>query len=466
MLEKKLYKKIDWWIIVSYLGIVAFGIMNIYASIYNESTTFSLSSNNLSLYQLIWVGISIVVGTIILLFINPKFILGLSWWFYMFIIFLLVLVLFIGKEVNGAKAWIGVGPLRFQPSEFSKITTSMALASIIGKYNFRITNRGDILKLLLVLSLPASLIMLEPDPGTVLVYCGFAFMLYREGLSGWILSFAGWIVIIFIITLKFGVAASILSILFFYGAIKGIVCKKVVSHIAIYGTLTAALWALIYYLKIDPDYTILFIIPPIIISLWRNKKSSRPYHLKHLLMSIICSVIFIYSVQVIFDNVLKPHHRDRIENLLGITEDLQGAGYNVNQSKIAIGSGGLRGKGYLQGTQTKFKFVPEQSTDFIFCTIGEEWGFLGSVGIITLFFILIYRIIKNSEKSSDRTIRVYGYCVACCIFMHVFINIAMTIGLFPVVGIPLPFVSYGGTSFLAFTILLFIFLRLDLERWG
>lgn len=461
--------------VVCYLLLILFGWINIYASSYEVESASIFSLGQRSGMQMLWIGVSFIAIAIIMFVINPRFYFSFTWWFYLIAILLLVAVLVVGKEVNGSKSWIAIGGFRFQPSEFSKITTSLALASIIGKYNFKISNISDLAKVLLTLFIPAVLIMLEPDAGTMMVYCGFIFMLYREGLTGWIISFAFMIVLLFVVTLKFTPGTAILVLLGIYGIMKGILSKKVAEHVLLYGVIIAALSFIPMLLRWEPlnrlnefgphYFILLFAAITVIVSLVRHKRGSRQYNLKYLALTMVCAVTFIFSVQMIFDKVLKEHHRDRIENLLGITEDLQGAGYNVHQSKIAIGSGGFSGKGYLQGTQTKFKFVPEQSTDFIFCTIGEEWGFVGSVGLLALFFTLIFRIIHNAEKHTDRSIRVYGYCVACCLFMHVFINISMTIGLFPVVGIPLPFISYGGTSFLSFTILLFIFIRLDLERW-
>ena len=461
--------------VVCYLLLILFGWINIYASSYEVESANIFSLSQRSGMQMLWMGISMVAIALILFVINPRIYFSLTWWFYLFVVLLLVAVLVVGKEVNGSKSWIALGGFRFQPSEFSKITTSLALASIIGRYNFKITHLPDLVKVLVTLLIPAGLIILEPDAGTMMVYCGFVFMLYREGLTGWIISFAFLIVLLFVITLKFTPGSAILVLLAIYGIMKGILSKQTFSHILTYGAIITALAFIPKILQLEflaklnaigPQYFILlFTVPVIVGSIVRNRKSNRKIRLKYLVLTFICSVIFIFSVQIIFNKVLKEHHRDRIENLLGITQDLKGAGYNVHQSKIAIGSGGLTGKGYLQGTQTKFKFVPEQSTDFIFCTIGEEWGFVGSIVLLTLFLTLILRIISNAEKHTDRSIRVYGYCVACCLFMHVFINIAMTIGLFPVVGIPLPFISYGGTSFLSFTTLLFIFIRLDLERW-
>lgn len=473
--DRNIYRKIDWVMVVCYLLLILFGWINIYASSYEVESANIFSLSQRSGMQMLWMGISMVAIALILFVINPRIYFSLTWWFYLFVVLLLIAVLVVGKEVNGSKSWIALGGFRFQPSEFSKITTSLALASIIGRYNFKITHLPDLAKVLVTLLIPAGLIILEPDAGTMMVYCGFVFMLYREGLTGWIISFAFLIVLLFVITLKFTPGSAILVLLAIYGIMKGILSKQTFSHILTYGAIITALafipkilqWEFLAKLNaIGPQYFILlFTVPVIVGSIIRNRKSNRKIKLKYLVLTFICSVIFIFSVQIIFNKVLKEHHRDRIENLLGITQDLKGAGYNVHQSKIAIGSGGLTGKGYLQGTQTKFKFVPEQSTDFIFCTIGEEWGFVGSIVLLTLFLTLILRIISNAEKHTDRSIRVYGYCVACCLFMHVFINIAMTIGLFPVVGIPLPFISYGGTSFLSFTTLLFIFIRLDLERW-
>lgn len=473
--DRNIYRKIDWVMVVCYLLLILFGWINIYASSYEVESANIFSLSQRSGMQMLWMGISMVAIALILFVINPRIYFSLTWWFYLFVVLLLVAVLVVGKEVNGSKSWIALGGFRFQPSEFSKITTSLALASIIGRYNFKITHLPDLVKVLVTLLIPAGLIILEPDAGTMMVYCGFVFMLYREGLTGWIISFAFLIVLLFVITLKFTPGSAILVLLAIYGIMKGILSKQTFSHILTYGAIITALAFIPKILQLEflaklnaigPQYFILlFTVPVIVGSIVRNRKSNRKIRLKYLVLTFICSVIFIFSVQIIFNKVLKEHHRDRIENLLGITQDLKGAGYNVHQSKIAIGSGGLTGKGYLQGTQTKFKFVPEQSTDFIFCTIGEEWGFVGSIVLLTLFLTLILRIISNAEKHTDRSIRVYGYCVACCLFMHVFINIAMTIGLFPVVGIPLPFISYGGTSFLSFTTLLFIFIRLDLERW-
>lgn len=471
---RNIYRKLDWTLIICYLLLVIFGWMNIYASVYSEGISEMFSIHQRSGIQLVWIGIAFATALLLLFVINPRFYLGFAWWFYIFVAVLLVAVLIFGKEVNGSKSWLMLGPVGFQPSEISKITTSLCLAILMGKYGFKISYLSDFFKAAAVLILPILLIILEPDMGTVLVYCSFVFVLYREGFSGWVICFAFLAIFLFVLTLKFSPFVAILTLLGIIGIVKGILSKKILSHMLIYAVLITALsflprvlqWDFIEkYNKLGPEYWMLiFSVPIIIVYFLQGRKKKLPF-MKYIILSYICSIALIFSVQFLFDNVLKDHHRDRIENLLGIKEDLQGTGYNVNQSKIAIGSGGFAGKGYLQGTQTKFKFVPEQSTDFIFCTVGEEWGFLGSFSVLLIFLIMILRIISVAEKQKDHITRVYGYCVASCLSMHVFVNIGMTIGLMPVVGIPLPFISYGGTSFLSFTILLFIFIRMDLERW-
>lgn len=472
--RKNIIGKLDWTLVICYLILVIFGWFNIFASVYTGDLTglFSLSSRSGS--QLIWIGVAVVLAVSILFFVNPRLYLGLSWWWYFFVIALLALVLVIGREVNGSKSWLMFGPFGLQPSELSKITTSLCLAVMMGKYGFQLKYPRDFIKVMGTLLIPIGLIALEPDMGTILVYCGFVFMLYREGLSGWFLIFIALIIVLFVVTLKYSPFVSLLTLFGFYAIARGFLTKKLISNIFSCGIfITAAsflprLFSLDFMsplLRLPVEYWLLIIILPIILYQAVKGYRRKLKHFKYLILGFLCAVLFVFSVEFIFERVLKEHHRDRIENLLGITQDLKGAGYNVNQSKIAIGSGGLWGKGFLQGTQTKFNFVPEQSTDFIFCTVGEEWGFVGSIGVLIVFFIIISNIILTAEKQKDKTARIYGYCLASCLFMHVFINIGMTIGIMPVVGIPLPFISYGGSSFLSFTILLFIFIRMDFDRW-
>lgn len=469
------YKRLDWLLIGCYVLLAVIGWLNIYAATYSEEagSIFSLASRSGN--QLMWIGISVIAGTLVLLLMNTRILRSLAWPLYIFSAILLIAVLIFGHEVNGSKSWLSLpGGFAVQPSEFSKIATALCLSRIMGSYGFRLSRTADFLKVAAVIIIPVGLIALEPDIGTILVYCSLAFMLYREGLPGSILGLAGAAILLFLLTLKFSPFVSILTAIGIIGAIRATASRRPVACIiayAVFITATAFIPKLLNteffssFNRLEPEYWLLIITAAVSIAggiyAIRNKiKGWSAY-----LIGLTAAVALIFSVDFIFHNVLQPHHRDRIENLLGISQDLMGAGYNVNQSKIAIGSGGLTGKGFLEGTQTKFNFVPEQSTDFIFCTIGEEWGFVGSIIVLALYLTVILRIITSAERQKDTGLRVYSYCVASILFMHVFVNVGMTIGIMPVVGIPLPLISYGGSSFLTFTILLAVHLRFDLERW-
>ena len=468
-------EKYDKWLIVIYSMLVLFGILNIYSSIYSEDSASIFSLSTRAGMQMLWWGVSSVAAVLILYVLNPKIYDVMSFFFYTGIVLLLIVTIFLGTEVNGSHSWLGIGPFRFQPAELSKITTSMFLASIISQYGFKLSSPRWFIKVALALAIPMAAIFLEKETGTVVVYAGFIFMLYREGLKGWILGLGIATIILFVITLKFSTFAGlflafiICTILASYASrtrylYRGLAITAVCLASLLIPLGTSYLPEGMSFMK--EEYILLavailtigsYFIKP---SKWCDKKQL-------ILISAIFlfMVITVFSVEFVFENILQPHQKVRIENLLGINEDIYNSGYNVHQSKIAIGSGGLTGKGYLEGTQTKFNFVPEQSTDFIFCTIGEEWGFLGSVAIIGTYLLLIGRIIFLSERSDDKYTRVYGYCIASIIFMHFFINIGMTIGLVPVIGIPLPFISYGGSSLLSFTVMLFIFIKLQaIER--
>lgn len=472
--EKRLYRKLDWSIIICYLLLSLFGWLNIYAATYSEETGNIFSLANRSGTQAIWILTGLIVAAVILFFLNSKIIQGFSWLSYLAVTLLLVAVLVFGREVNGAKSWLILGPFALQPSEFSKISTALCLSFVMSRMGFKLSNISDFAKAAAVIIFPVLLIALEPDIGTILVYCGLAFVFYREQMSGLILAYAGFTVLLFLITLKFSPLASMLTVVGCIGIIRAFTVKHPIPYIIGYLLFIVASAFIPDILEIKevakinlpaPEYILSAILLPIAAGYAvKHYKNKAKYPLR-LLVLFVGFTLFILSTEVIFDKILKPHHRDRIENLLGITSDLKGAGYNVHQSRIAIGSGGLTGKGFLNGTQTKFNFVPEQSTDFIFCTVGEEWGFAGSAAVLLLFFFLILRIILSAEKHREAFTRIYGYCVASYLFMHVFVNVGMTIGIMPVVGIPLPFLSYGGSSFLSFTILLFIYLRLDVEKW-
>ena len=466
--------KIDIPLVLCYLLLVFAGWINIFASVYSEEHNSIFDISQRYGMQFIWMITAFILAASIIFVINSKAYSVLSPPIYIFVCILLFAVIFLGKEVNGSHSWFEFGKVKFQPAEISKISTSLFLAYIMSKYGFRLTRFRDALSVALTLLIPMALIIMEKETGSALVYCGFVFLLYREGLSGWFLVFGLLSILLFVVTLAISPLAAIILLFALHGIANGLFTGTLAKHIAVVlpicillGFLPkiCAILEFEFLNSIEVEYIALaFAMVAAALCFWKfiGKRARR---MMLLMLSFLCSIALVFSVEFIFQKILQPHQRARIENLLGITEDLMGAGYNVHQSKIAIGSGGFAGKGFLNGTQTKFDFVPEQSTDFIFCTVGEEWGFLGSVAIIAIYAFLIIRLIVLSERQKDNFARIYGYCVACCFFMHVFINIGMTMGLVPVIGIPLPLLSYGGSSLWSFTVLLFIFIKLDMERW-
>ncbi len=466
------YKKLDWVIIGIYLLLVVFGWMNIFSSSVSEDGfTFSLKEKYVM--DLIWVGSALVIGILILFVIPSKVYPAISWPFYALMVFLLVAVAFVGVEVNGSKSWFAIGPFRLQPAEFSKISTAVLLAYLMSKYDFRFSNTRDALRIVLVLALPMLAILLEKETGSALVYLGFLLVCYREGMTGWILVAGLLAILLFILTLIFSPFVAILVLI----AITGIAASFYSRRQMLGMPLTVAIVLLLSFLprlmrveafsfltRFDPEIWLALLAGGTALVLAILYWVRRQRALRNLMLAFLVGLGLIFSVQMVFEKVLKEHQRARIEVLLGIKEDPMGVGYNVHQSLVAIGSGGIAGKGFLGGTQTRFNFVPEQSTDFIFCTIGEEWGFFGTLLVLIAYLTLILRLIGSAEKQKDSFARIYGWCVAMCLLMHVVINISMTIGLMPVIGIPLPLLSYGGSSLWAFTILLFIYLRLDMEK--
>lgn len=395
-------------ILICYFLLVAVGLLSIYS-------VDPLRAEK----QLTWFGISVAVGIVVLFVIKPYLWEVFSFPSYLMIAALLAITIFMGTEINGSKSWLKFGSIGFQPCELAKITTSLMLAHILRVRGSSIRKMKGLLFALAVLALPMLLVLAEKETGTVLVFTGFFFVLYREGFSGWYLALAFLLIVLFICAIRFEIWVSFIIMALVLGA----------------------------------NYIIL------------NRHGIKSYMQRRRLNLITLSVailgtLTIFSTNFFFSKVLKEYQRERIEVMLGIKEDPMGVGYNVNQSMIAIGSGGWNGKGFGQGTQTAYGFVPEQCTDFIFCTIGEEFGFVGCVVLISLFVILISLILKNAEESRDPFNRIYGYCIASIFFMHMFINIGMTIKIMPVIGIPLPFISYGGTSLLSFSTMLFIFLAL------
>ena len=421
--KRSLAGSVDWRLIGLYLLLILIGWINIYASIHSSEPSSIFDWGCRSGKQFVWILTAFGLATLILFVVNPRLWEVISVPAYFAVVFLLVAVIFVGANVKGSHSWFRFGPVSFQPAEISKITTSLVLAAIMGKTGFSFSHRRDFLRVVLTVALPMLIIIGESETGSALVYVGFLFALYREGLSGWYLVLILVAIALFILTLKAGMWISLAAV--------GV----------------AAVGGLIAVLRKT-----------------RPRSRERRRVLRLLLAGVAAAVLMVLSTRFVFDKVLADHQRSRIEVLLGMKEDPNGVGYNVRQSMIAIGSGGLFGKGYLQGTQTTYGFVPEQSTDFIFCTIGEEWGFAGCLAVILLYVFLILRIIHDAERSREAFTRIYGYCLASCLFMHLFINIGMTIGLMPVIGIPLPFISYGGSSLWAFTLMLFIFIALDRQE--
>ena len=487
--NRSLAKTIDWPLVICYLILVFIGWANIYASVHSAEPTSIFDLSSRSGKQFIWMITAFLIGTVILFAINPRVYEGFSLPVYLATLGLLVAVIFLGIEVKGSRSWFAFGPVRFQPAEISKIATSMMLATFMSQFGYKISRVKDFIITALIILVPMAVIVLQSETGSALVYVGFIFMLYREGLSGWLIFILGMAILSFILTLT---ASPFVAILTIAGVASFCIClyadkfkwwlmigipaivllsllpmgmSALAELITGYATEAEAVEAGVekipFIFMIRPVYILLGIISiliPFAVYMAFRQRSRFTYLA---LIAMVGGFMLVYSADFIFNNVLQDHQRKRIEVLLGMKEDPSGVGYNVNQSMIAIGSGGLTGKGYLNGTQTTYGFVPEQSTDFIFCTIGEEWGFLGSLIVILLYVFLIWRIISDAERSREAFTRIYGYCVACCIFMHLFINIGMTIGLMPVIGIPLPFISYGGSSLWGFTAMLFIFIALD-----
>jgi len=472
--QRDIKSTLDWTIIVCYLLLIFIGWVNIYASVHatEAESIFDLASR--SGKQFIWMLTGVSIGAIILFAFNPRLWEVISIPTYLVIVLLLVAVIFIGTDIKGSRSWFTLGPVSFQPAEISKIATSLVLATIMSRPRFNLSITRDFIMAGAIIAIPMLIIIAEKETGTALVYIGFIFALYREGLSGWYLFFIGLCILLFILTLT---ASTYISILVLIGILS--LCYSIINghfrrwlFIAIPLIVFCAFLPKILSLggegsiisKIKPLWIIILIpaisLPFKLIKGYKKRKTS----IFATVIAFIIGLAVIFSTEFIFNNILRDHQRSRIEVLLGMKEDPSGIGYNVNQSMIAIGSGGFFGKGYLQGTQTTFGFVPEQSTDFIFCTVGEEWGFLGCVCVILLYVILIWRLIIDAERSREVFTRIYGYCVASIIFMHLFINIGMTIGLMPVIGIPLPLLSYGGSSLWSFTIMLFIFLALHRQE--
>ncbi len=466
--KNNILKRLDWLTIVVYILLIAMGWLNIYSAVFAGEQTSGFELNSRYGKQLLWIAASVVI-IIIALLIDSKFYSAFAYPIYLAVLLLLVSTLVIGTTVNGAKSWIVIGPISFQPAEFAKIAAALALSKFMSKYNFNPKQFKTLLLFCVISFLPSVFILLQNDTGSALVFFVFFLVYYREGMP-WIYLFIGLLMaVLFVMSLlvQNWIIFIVLELLAFvtYYVLRKKIIETLIGFL-ILTVFTVGLFFAMRYANFTFAPEIAITLALLIVSLFYLIKFYE-YKFKHglLILSILIgSVVYTFSVDYFFNNVLGTHQQERINNLLGIEFDPYGAGYNVNQSMIAIGSGGPFGKGYLQGTQTKFKFVPEQSTDFIFCTVGEEWGFIGSSLVIILFLVLLLRIVFLAERQKSKFSRIFGYAVASILFFHVAINVGMTIGLVPVIGIPLPFFSYGGSSLWGFTLLLFMFLKLDSNR--
>ncbi|MEN8201893.1 MAG: rod shape-determining protein RodA [Bacteroidota bacterium] len=466
--RNSIFANLDWISILLWLLMMTFGWMNIYSANIMEAEGGILDFSQRFGKQFIWIGASVLLA-ILLLVLDAKFYIYFSYFLYIILLGVLLGVLVFGKEINGAKSWFVIGGFQLQPSEFAKPVTALALANLLTSHNFNLRKFRDLVKAAALIMAPPMLILLQPDLGSVLVYSAFLFVLFREGFSVNIMLMLAALAVLFFATLLMNKALILLILVIIliivYMYVARSFKKGAVNALWIAGVF-GLLYGMNYLLKTNFSLFILGLatLIPITVALAFKGFRLREYIPMKILLGLTIAVSFIVFVDYAMNNILKPHQQHRIYVTLGLTDDPQGVGYNVNQSKIAIGSGGFSGKGYLNGTQTKLHFVPEQSTDFIFCTVGEEWGFLGTSFVILLYVGFFLRMIFLAERQRTSFSRIFGYGFISIMFLHFMINIGMTIGLLPVIGIPLPFFSYGGSSLWAFTMFLFIFLRLDTNR--
>jgi rod shape determining protein RodA len=463
-----IWNGIDKISILIYLTMVIIGWFNIYAAVYNEEHKDILDLSQRYGKQFIWILAAIVLAVFVVI-IDNRFYLFFAWFVYAILIFLLILVLVIGREVNGARSWFELGPLSFQPSEFAKFATALALAGYLNNHKQELKRIMVIIPAVAIILLPALLTAMQPDLGSTIVFFSFFLVLFREGMSPYIFVSGLLMLILFFLTvlvdnLYLEAALIILAILLIWLATKKL--KLCFIGIGIFTLIAGILFVLDHFVLKSLGNELVVVISLVLsgIAFAYHIYTRKALGVLVIYLFLLGSVLYINMVDFAFNNILKPHQRERVEIMLGFKSDPHGTGYNLNQSLISIGSGGFSGKGYLQGTQTKFKFVPAQSTDFIFCTVGEEWGFLGSLTVVGLYLFFLLRLISIAERQRSVFSRIYGYGVVSVLFTHFFINIGMATGLVPVIGIPLPFFSYGGSSLWGFTILLFIFLRLDATR--
>ena len=469
---------LDWTTIFYFVVLILMGWISIYGASYDFDQASIFDFSQRAGKQFIWILTAFAIGGMLLL-VDSKMYNIFAYLIYAGAILLLIITIFVAPDIKGSRSWLVIGPISFQPAELAKMATALALSKFMSSYNYKLKNWKDLIPLGMIIFLPFSLIILQNETGSALVFMAFLLMLYREGMNGIVLLIGAFAVILFVVVIRL----SIIPIQIDRGTLGIVLAMSIImlvqivyafffaknrkeALILLFGTLAIALISFILniWLHLNYDYVAMFIVISsclywILLELFFRYKKYW-----FIVIFSLGSVLFSFSSYYLFEKVLEPHQQIRIKVLLNMENDLNGAGYNVNQSKIAIGSGGFLGKGFLNGTQTKLKYVPEQDTDFIFCTVGEEHGFWGSTLVLFVYWLLLMRLLRIAERQRDQFSRVYAYCVASILFFHLMINIGMVLGIMPVIGIPLPFFSYGGSSLWGFTILLFILLRLDAAR--
>ena len=477
--NRSIISGIDWWTIVLFLVIALFGWLNIYGSSYSFDQTSIWDFSNRAGKQLVWLATAVVMGAIILM-IEEKAYDVLGYIFYAAMIVLLIITPIFARDIKGSYSWLTIGPISLQPAEFAKCFTAIAIAKYMSRYGYKVRDLRDLIVPFLFIGVPMLIIVVaQRETGSALVFISFLLAFYRQGMSGYVLSWGVVSILLFILVIRFG------EIVLPWGmGSVGLLVSTLCIHMIVLGLLigkekdlrTAIIMAvgvaLCYgigliiniWIAVDFNYVAIASLAYATIYLLLQALKQRKSSMGWIVGFVMVSTLLCQGSDFAFHKILQEHQRKRIEVLLGMKNDPTGVGYNVNQSLIAIGSGQTTGKGFLQGTQTKLKFVPEQDTDFIFCTVGEEWGFVGSAGLLLLYLALILRIIYIAERQRDKFSMIYAYCVAGILLFHVTINIGMVLGLLPVIGIPLPFFSYGGSSLWGFTILLSIMLRMDAAR--
>ena len=472
------FRSVDWFTIFLYLVLVIAGAVSIYAASYDFDNASLFDFSEFSGKQFMWIGLSLAIGCMLLL-IDYRIYEAYAYPIYGAMLILLLITIFAAPDIKGSRSWLVFGPVSLQPAEFGKCATALAMAKLFSSYNFSLNARTtNYLQALMIIFVPVILILMQRETGSALVYMALIFVLYREGMSGLVLVSILCFITYFVVSVKFVeplilgiptgefsvlvmIAVMLVGLALFYCHNASLARNLMIGFggsgaiVAVLAICGVPVPGLLYFLLAIGGGCVYTVIEML------------RHRYRRYLVTVgvtIASVLFLFSFNYVFNNVLQPHQQGRIKVALGIEDDIRGKGYNVHQSKIAIGSGGFAGKGFLQGTQTKLKYVPEQHTDFIFCTIGEEEGFLGATAVLALFLTLILRVIAIAERQTGPFGRVYGYCVASFLIFHLAVNVGMVIGLCPVIGIPLPFFSYGGSSLWGFTFLLFILLRIDAAR--